>query len=77
MLKFYYDFLDRYFDCSDSELIHMDTESNYITISGYQLEDIVLLKLRTGFGTTKSGFHRTSESDVPPCCSNSNVKAAG
>ena len=41
MLEFYYDFLDKYFDRSDFELIQMDTDSNYIVISGDSLEEIV------------------------------------
>ena len=40
MLEFYYDFLDRYFDRRDFELIQMNTDSNYIAVSG-RLEDIV------------------------------------
>ena len=47
MLEFYYDFLDRYFDCCIFELIHMDTDSNYI--SADQLEDIVRPELHTEF----------------------------
>ena len=46
MLKFYYDFLDRYFDRRDFELIQMDTDSNYITISAERLEDIVRPQLQ-------------------------------
>ena len=34
MLEFYYDFLDWFVDRSDFELIQMDTDSNYLTISG-------------------------------------------
>ena len=41
MLEFYYDFLDRYFARRDFELIQMDTDSNYMAISGESLEDIV------------------------------------
>ena len=41
MLEFYYDFLDRYFDRRDFELIQMDTDSNYMAISAEKLEDIV------------------------------------
>jgi len=33
MLEIYYDFLDRYLDRRDFELIQMDTDSNYIAIS--------------------------------------------
>ena len=39
MLAFYYDFLDRYFDRKDFELIQMDTDSNYMAISAERLED--------------------------------------
>ena len=41
MLEFYYDFLDRYFDRKDFELIQMDTDSSYMAISAEKLEDIV------------------------------------
>ena len=41
MLEFYYGFLDRYFDRRDFELIQMDTDSNYMAISGERLEDVV------------------------------------
>ena len=41
MLEFYYDFLDRYFDRRDFELIQMDTGSNYMAINAERLEDIV------------------------------------
>ena len=37
MLQFYYDFLDRYLDRRDFELIQMDTDSNYMAISGKTL----------------------------------------
>lgn len=40
MLKFYYDFLERYFDRRDFEL-QMYTDSNYMVIFAEQLEDIV------------------------------------
>ena len=47
MLEFYYDFLDRYFDRIDFELIQMDTDSNYMAISTEKLEDIVKPELQT------------------------------
>ena len=53
MLKFYYDFLDRYFDRRDFELIQMDTDSNYIAISGERLEDIVRPELKSEFEAQK------------------------
>ena len=56
MLEFYYDFLDRYFDRRDFELIQMDTDSNYMAISAERLEDIVRPELQTEFEVkSKSG----------------------
>ena len=53
MLEFYYDFLDRYVDRRNFELIQMDTDSNYMAISGDKLEDIVRPELRAEFEATK------------------------
>ena len=53
MLEFYYDFLDRYFDRKDFELIQMDTDSNYMAISSEKLEDIVKPELQTEFEVKK------------------------
>ena len=53
MLEFYYDFLDIYVDRRDFELIQMDTDSNYMAISGEKLEDIIRPELRAEFEATK------------------------
>ena len=53
MLEFYHDFLDRYFDRRDFELIQMDTDSNYMAISAEKLEDIVKPELQTEFEAKK------------------------
>jgi len=53
MLEFYSDFLDRYFDRKEFELIQMDTDSNYMAISAERLEDIVRLELRAELETKK------------------------
>ena len=49
MLEFYYDFLDRYFERRDFELIQMNTDNNYMAISADSLEEIVRPELRTDF----------------------------
>ena len=41
MLEFYYDFLDKYLDQCDFELIQMDTNLIYMAISGTSIEDVV------------------------------------
>ena len=56
MLEFYYDFLDRYFDRKDFELIQMDTDSNYLAISGKKLEDIVRPELKEEFEAQKNNW---------------------
>ena len=56
MLEFYYDFLDRYVDRRDFELIQMDTDSNYMAISGDKLEDIIRPELRAEFEATKKNW---------------------
>ena len=45
MLEFYCDFLDKYFDRRDFELLQMDTDSNYIAWSAENINDLVKLEL--------------------------------
>ena len=78
MREFYYDFLDRYIDRRDFELIHMDTDSNYMAISGERLEDIVRPELKQEFGAEKiSGCLGTSGAVVPQVSSSLSARAAG
>ena len=56
MLEFYYDFLDRYFDRKYFELIQMDTDSNYLAISGKKLEDIVRPEMKAEFEEQKENW---------------------
>ena len=41
ILEFYHDFLDRFIDRQDSELIQMDTDSLYLALSANKLDDVV------------------------------------
>ena len=41
MLEFHYDFLDKYVDRRDYELIQMDTDSSYMALSASTLDDLV------------------------------------
>ena len=64
MLEFYYDFLDKYFDRRDFELIQMATDSNYIAISAGSLKEIVRPELRAEFEAKKEewlAFDKWSE----------------
>ena len=46
ILKFYCDFLDRYLDRREFELIQMDTDSMYMAILGTSIDKIVKPELR-------------------------------
>ena len=52
MLEFCYDFLDRYFDLRDFELIQMDIDNN-MAISGESPDNIVRPELKNEFDTKK------------------------
>ena len=54
MLEFYYNFFDKYVDRRDFELIQMDTDSNYMVISGEWLEDIIWPELKQEFEVEKN-----------------------
>ncbi len=41
MLQIYYDFLDKYFEHEDFELLEMDTDSNYFTFSEDSIDYII------------------------------------
>ena len=77
MFEFYYDFLDRYVDRRDFELIQMDTDSNYMAISGDKLEDIVRPELRAEFEATKKNWLAWDGAGAHQACSNWNPRAAG
>ena len=49
MFEFYYDFLDHYLPREDFELLEMDTDSNYLGITGENVEDLTKPKLRQDF----------------------------
>ena len=56
MLQFYYDFLDYFLDRRDYELIHMDTDSMYFTLSYKTLEEAVKPELREQFEREKKNW---------------------
>ena len=41
MLEFYYDFVDKFCDIRDFEVIQMDTDSLYMTLSAKDFDDII------------------------------------
>jgi len=78
MLEFYYDFLNKYIDRRDFELIQMDTDSNYMAISGERLEDVVRPELKQEFEAEKiSGCLGISGAAAPQVSSSLSARAAG
>lgn len=49
MLKFYYDFIDKFIDRRDFQYCQMDTDSAYMAISAKSLEDVVKEDMREEF----------------------------
>ncbi|MFM7981300.1 MAG: hypothetical protein ACKPKO_18490, partial [Candidatus Fonsibacter sp.] len=46
MLEFFYDFIDKFIDRSDYEMIEMDTDSNYFAFSDNNIEKLIKPELR-------------------------------
>ena len=55
MLQFYYEFIDKYVDRSDYQLIEQDTDSNYFALTG-ELDDIIKPELREEYEKDKYNF---------------------
>ena len=49
ILQLYHDFLDRFIDCGNFELIQNDTDSLYFALSDNKLEDVVRPELKAEF----------------------------
>ena len=75
MLEFYYDFLDKYIDRRDFELIQMDTDSFYFALSHDTLEDAVKPELLEEFEREKNqwlswdNLRRKAQGPVPSAAS--------
>ena len=61
MLEFYYDFLDKYVDRCDFELMYMDTDSFYIALSAETLDDVIKPELRAEYEAEKSKWLATDK----------------
>ena len=59
MLEFYYDFLDHYLPCEDFELLETDTDSNYLGITGENVEDLIKPELCQDFERNKHNWFVT------------------
>ena len=56
MLQFYYDFLIKYISRDKFELLEMDTDSNYFSIAGESLQDVIRPELLEEYNNQLTGF---------------------
>jgi len=56
ILEFYHNFLDRFVDRQDFELIQMDTDSLYFALAGLKLHEVVKPELQTEFENCKKDW---------------------
>ena len=61
MLEFYYDFLDRFCDRRDFELIQMDTDSFYMALSAEDFDDIIKPEMKELYKEEKKKWLVTDE----------------
>ena len=56
MLDFYYNFIDKYIDRSDFELLEMDTDSNYFAFSEDSIEKLIKPEMKEEYEKDKHNF---------------------
>ena len=61
MLEFYYDFLDKFCDRRDFELIQMDTDSFYMALSGNDFDEIIKPEMKELYKEEKKNWLVTDE----------------
>ena len=61
MLEFYYDFLDKFCDRGDFELIQMDTDSFYMALSANDFDDIIKPEMKELYKEEKKNWLVTDE----------------
>ena len=61
MLEFYYDFLDKFCDRRDFELIQMDTDSFYMALSANDFDDIIKPEMKELYKKEKKNWLVTDE----------------
>ena len=66
MLDFYYNFIDKYIDRSDFELLEMDTDSNYFAFSEDSIEKIIKPEMREEYQSDKINFLPSESKELHP-----------
>jgi hypothetical protein len=66
MLQFYYDFIDKYIDRSDFELLEMDTDSNYFAFSEDSIEKLIKPEMIVEYNKDKYNFLPSESNELHP-----------
>ena len=66
MLQFYYNFIDKYIDRSDLELLEMDTDSNYFAFSEDSIEKLIKPHMREEYEKDKYNFLPSESNELHP-----------
>jgi len=64
MLSFYYDFLDKYIDRADFEMIQMDTDSAYCAFSSENIENLIKPELKEEYMRDKYNWFPSESNDI-------------
>jgi hypothetical protein len=66
MLEFYYDFIDKYIEREDFELLEMDTDSNYFAFSEDNIEKLIKPHMRQEYEKEKYNFLPRESNELHP-----------
>ena len=66
MLDFYYNFIDKYIDRSDFELLEMDTDSNYFAFSEDSIEKLIRLEMKEVYEKDKYNLLPSESEELHP-----------
>ncbi len=66
MLEFYYDFIDKYVEREDFELLEMDTDSNYFAFSEDNIEKLIKPHMREEYEKDKYNFLPRESEELHP-----------
>jgi hypothetical protein len=66
MLDFYYNFIDKYIDRSDFELLEMDTDSNYFAFSEDSIEKLIKPEMKEEYENDKYNFLPSESKELHP-----------
>ena len=66
MLEFFYDFIDKFIDRSDYQIIEMDTDSNYFAFSEDNIDKLIKPELREQYEKEKYNFLPSESEELHP-----------